>query len=77
MMNVSAAFEASAGTSASHLSLLVRFSLCALFLFWAAWNIYGQIQLFHQNKLDIHDMPAVVLRILLLSAIIVILVFVK
>lgn len=77
MIGAEAAFEAAAGTTASHISLLIRTILYTLFMLWAAWNVYGQMQLIHDNTLDIHDLPMTMLRILLLCALMVVIVFVK
>ncbi|MEO8402577.1 MAG: DUF3262 family protein [Gammaproteobacteria bacterium] len=71
------AFSAAAGVSLNQISLLVRTILSAIFLLWAAWNVYGQLQLMQNNALDIHDFPMSILRILFLCALMVIVVFVS
>lgn len=70
-------FQETAGISASHLSLSVRAILCTLFLLWAAWIIYGQIQVMQSKHHDIYELPVAILRVLLLCSLMVTLVFVK
>lgn len=70
------AFSVSTGVTPDHFSLVIRSILCALFLIWAGWNVYGQYQLVQTHALDIHDSPMAILRILFLCALMVILVFI-
>jgi integrating conjugative element protein (TIGR03758 family) len=70
-------FASTAGVTAPHLSLLIRSILCGLFLLWAAWNIYGHMQLVQDQHLDLYDLPMSILRILLLCAWIILLIFVN
>lgn len=70
------AFESASGASGDHMSLVIRSLLCAIFLLWSAWNIYGQFNLVQHNELDIHDVPLVILRVLLLCTLMVVLVFI-
>jgi integrating conjugative element protein (TIGR03758 family) len=69
-------FAASSGVTAAHLSLGIRSILGALFFLWAAWNIYGHTKLLQEQHVDIHDFPLVLLRILLLCAWVVLLIFI-
>lgn len=70
-------FHSTAGVTPFELSLAIRIFLCALFLLWAAWNVYGQYQMVVTEKKDFHDLPMVLSRILFLCALVVILVFIK
>ncbi len=72
--NVISGFSASAGVTAAHLNLLIRSVLCGAFLLWAAWNIYGQVQLIQHREQDIPDFPLSILRVLLLCTWIILLV---
>ncbi len=67
-------FTASAGVTATHLSLVIRSILCGAFLLWAAWVIYGHVQSVHYQEHDIHDLPMSMLRVLLLCAWIILLI---
>lgn len=68
-------FQRAAGISAEQLSHFIRVVLCALFFIWAAWNVYGQLRLINQSH-DVFEFPLSVLRILLLCALMVVLVFI-
>lgn len=70
------AFELASGVSGNQMSFVIRSLLCAMFLLWAAWNIYGQFNLLQHHELDIHDLPLLILRVLLLCTLMVILVFI-
>ncbi len=75
MITLDSAFIASSGVTATHLSLVIRSILCSLFLVWSAWNVYGHLKLIEMQSMDIHDFPIALLRILLLCAWIVLLIF--
>lgn len=77
MMSTIKAFEAASGVSPHHLSLYLRSVLCVSFFMWAAWNVYGLVRWVQNHSLDIHDMPLCLLRILFLTSLVVILVFVN
>jgi hypothetical protein len=68
-------FKNSAGISAFDLSVLIRTVLCALFLIWAAWIVYGQIKMI--EKQDFNHLSNAILRILLLCSLMIILVFIQ
>lgn len=70
-------FASASGVTSIHLSLLIRSILCSTFLLWAAWNIYGHAQLVQDQHQDLHDLPMSILRILLLCALIILLIFVN
>ncbi len=70
-------FEAAAGISAVDLSLLIRTTVCGLFLIWAAWIVYGQIQSMQSQHLDLHDLSVAILRVLLLCSLMIVVVFSK
>lgn len=70
-------FEATAGISAVDLSLLIRTIACGLFLIWAAWIVYGQIQSMQNQSLDFHDVSVAILRVLLLCSLMIVVVFSK
>lgn len=72
-----AAFEVTAGIKAYDLSFFIRTIMCVLFLLWAVWNLYGQLQLVNNRHLDVVDLPSVILRILFLCSMIVILIFIR
>jgi hypothetical protein len=69
-------FTATAGVTSFYLSLWIRSVLCALFLLWAGWNVYGHVQCVQDKSHDLHDLPFCILRILLLCAAIVLLIFI-
>lgn len=77
MIALDSVFAASSGVTATHLSLVIRSILGALFFLWAAWNVYGHTKLIHEHHHDIHDFPMVLLRILLLCAWVVIVIFIN
>lgn len=77
MTDIGSAFEAASGSSPEHVSLLVRSILLGIFMLWAAWNLYGQYVLLQDKKLDLHHVPMMIVRILLLCSLMIVLVFVN
>jgi len=77
MIALDSAFIASSGVTEAHLSLVIRSILCGLFLLWAAWAVYGHLKLIEMQSMDVQDFPIALLRILLLCAWVVMLVFVS
>ena len=75
MVVLDSIFAASSGVTADHLSLVIRSILCSLFLVWAAWNVYGHLKLIQMQSIDLEDFPMALLRILLVCAWVVMLIF--
>ena len=74
--NTMQAFQVAAGFSYSKLDVLIRSTILAIFFIWSSWCVYGQFKEFQSNAREIHELPMNILRILMLCAFVVILVFV-
>ncbi len=70
------AFTTVAGIAPDKLSLLIRTLLLAFTFLWAAWCVYGEIHCFKHHDVDAIDMIRKFTRILLITTLMVVLVFI-
>lgn len=74
--NAVTAFLTAAGIVPDKLSLFIRSVLLVLTFIWAAWCVYGEIHSFRLHGIEVDLMLQKTMRILLVVALVVVLVFI-
>ena len=74
--NAVTAFLTAAGIAPDKLSLLIRSVLLVLTFIWAAWCVSGEIHAFRHHGVEVDLMLQKTMRILLVVALVVVLVFI-